>query len=134
MSEPRDTDALAALAALASRLRETAAAVAERADSAARSGPLSGTPFSRPTDAETPPHADSESPGWGSADFGALIDLAGALRESVPEDLRDRLSGSVRDTLMSTRALIDWYLERDAANRADAAVDSESVEDSGTAT
>jgi hypothetical protein len=63
-----------------------------------------------------------------------LIDLAGALRESVPEDLRDRLSGSVRDTLLSTRALIDWYLERDAATRTDADVDSESVEDSGTAT
>ena len=129
MSEPRDTDALAALAALASRLRETAAAVAERADSAARSGPIS-----KPADDAFPPHADAESPGWGSADFGALIDFAGALRESVPEDLRDRLSGSVRDTLMSTRALIDWYLERDAANRNSAAVDSESEEDSGTAT
>ncbi len=134
MSEPRDTDALAALAALASRLRETAASVAERADSAARSGPLSGTPFSRPAEDGAEPHADAESPGWGSADFGALIDLAGALRESVPEDLRDRLSGSVRDTLLSTRALIDWYLERDAATRTDADVDSESVEDSGTAT
>jgi hypothetical protein len=42
------------------------------------------------------------------------------LRDTVPDDLKERLSGSVRETLLSTRALIDWYLERDAAQQFDA--------------
>lgn len=105
MAEDRNADALAALMTLAARLRDTAGAVAERADAAARDvGRDDADPKSRAGD-----------PGWASADFGALIDFAAVLRESVPPELRERLSASVHDTLVSARALIDWYLEREAA-------------------
>ena len=133
MPEPRDTDALAAIAALAARLRETAAAVAERADSAARSGPLSGfhpgsTGGRRPEGDHDAATEDADGT-WGSADFGAIIDFAAMLRESVPDDLRDRLSDSFRETLLSTRALIDWYLERDAGTTPDDTLDGETVDE-----
>ncbi|MEI6447485.1 MAG: hypothetical protein WCO96_06345 [Actinomycetes bacterium] len=108
MADDRNADALAALMTLAARLRDTAGAVAERADAAARD-------VGRDADAKS----KAGDPGWASADFGALIDFAGVLRESVPPDLRERLSASVHDTLVSARALIDWYLEREAAAAAE---------------
>jgi len=116
MPDDRNSDALAALVTLAARLRDTAASVAERADSAARSGPLNG----KPADGDSSEQPRAEDPSWGSADFGAITDFAAMLRDTVPDDLKQRLSGSVRETLLSTRALIDWYLERDAAQQFDA--------------
>ena len=116
MPDDRNSDALAALVTLAARLRDTAASVAERADSAARSGPLNG----KPADGDSSEERRTEDPSWGSADFGAITDFAAMLRDTVPDDLKERLSGSVRETLLSTRALIDWYLERDAAQQFDA--------------
>jgi len=116
MADDRNSDALAALVTLAARLRDTAASVAERADSAARSGPLNG----KPGDGDSSEERRAEDPSWSSADFGAITDFAAMLRDTVPDDLKQRLSGSVRETLLSTRALIDWYLERDAAQQFDA--------------
>lgn len=121
MPDPKDNDALTAIVTLAARLRDTAAAVADRADSAARSGPWTAAGRDSEPAGDAPKGHEGEpgpDAGWGSADFGALIDLAAMLRDSVPDDLRDRLSGSVRETLLSARALIDWYLERDAATGA----------------
>ena len=116
MTDDRNSDALAALVTLAARLRDTAASVAERADAAARSGPLSGAS----ADTDSSEQSRAEDPAWSSADFGAITDFAAMLRDTVPDDLKERLSGSVRETLLSTRALIDWYLERDAAQPFDA--------------
>ena len=110
MADDRNTDALTALMALAARLRDTAGAVAERADAAARDLGSQSSAGSKST---------QEDPTWASADFGALIDFAGVLRESVPVELRERLSTSVHDTLISARALIDWYLERETAAAAE---------------
>lgn len=104
-----NSEALDALVALAARLRDTAGSVAARADSAARGA---GIGLPREPTADNP---DQDGPGWDSADFGAVIDFIRMLGESIPDDLRSRLSGSTRDTLLSVRALIDWYLERDAA-------------------
>ena len=118
MADDRNSDALAALVTLAARLRDTAASVAERADSAARSGPLNGKPAEGDSSASEERRA--EEPSWGSADFGAITDFAAMLRDTVPDDLKERLSGSVREKLLSTRALIDWYLERDASQQFDA--------------
>ena len=109
------------------------AAVAERADSAARSGPLSGfhpgASDDRTDESTGNGRAGGSDGNWGSADFGALLDFAAMLRESVPDDLRDRLSGSFRETLLSTRALIDWYLERESHPGSDDALDGEAVDD-----
>lgn len=127
MADDRNSDALAALVTLAARLRDTAATVAERADAAARSGPLSG----KSADGGQGDESRAEDAAWSSADFGAITDFAAMLRDTVPDDLKDRLSGSLRETLLSTRALIDWYLERDAAQPFDAssAASEDSPED-----
>ena len=103
MADERDSEALAALLVLAARLRDTAAAVAERADAAAN-GVLGATGGARTTDENA----------WASADFGALVDLLKMIGDSVPEELRRRLDGSSREALTALRALIDWYLERSA--------------------
>jgi hypothetical protein len=95
----RDSDALAALMVLAAQLRDTASSIAQKADEAA-SGIV--RPGIRPEDA------------WNSADFGAIADFVKLLRETVPPELRDRLEGSSREVLLALRALIDWYLARDA--------------------
>jgi hypothetical protein len=98
MASNRDSDALAALMVLAAQLRDTASAVAQRADEAA-----SGI---------TKPNISAED-AWNSADFGAIADFVRLLREAVPPELRDRLEGSSREALLALRALIDWYLSRD---------------------
>ena len=103
MGDERDSEALAALLVLAARLRDTAAAVAERADAAAN-GVLGAEEGARTTDENA----------WASADFGALIDLFKMVGDSVPDKLRRRLDGSSREALTALRALIDWYLERGA--------------------
>ena len=111
-----NSEALDALVALAARLRDTAGAVASRADAAARGAGIGAQRSG------TEPAGD-RSEGWDSADFGAVIDFARALGESIPDDLRERLSGSTRETLLSIRALIDWYLAREEAADPDGGAD-----------
>jgi hypothetical protein len=103
MDSNRDSDALAALMVLAAQLRDTASAVAQRADEAA-SGIVK-------------PSISAED-AWNSADFGAIADFVKLLREAVPPELRDRLEGSSREALLALRALIDWYLSRDVTDAA----------------
>lgn len=111
MPRPDDSEALDALVALAARLRDTAGAVASRADAAARGAGIGIPRDDRQRGSDT---GDGPAgPGWDSADFGAVIDFARMLGESIPDDLRSRLAGSTRETLLSVRALIDWYLERE---------------------
>ena len=110
MSEPKDSkdsEALSALLTLAARLRDTASAVAERADAAAHGV------VNRPTNTGDEGNTGSAEDSWASADFGAIVDFIRLLGETVPEDLKRRLDGSSREALLALRALIDWYLERD---------------------
>ena len=103
MASNRDSDALAALMVLAAQLRDTASAVAQRADEAA-----SG--IAKPS--------ISAEDAWNSADFGAIADFVKLLKEAVPPELRERLDGSSREALLALRALIDWYLSRDITDDA----------------
>lgn len=105
MTNPEDnngSDALATLTLLASRLRDTAAGIADKANQAA------GAP--ERDHAKEDPSFDA----WSSADFGTLIALLGQLGESVPAELRARLGNSIEEVLLTTRDLIDWYLTRDS--------------------
>jgi len=38
-----------------------------------------------------------------------LLDM---LRRAAPGELQDRLAALIRETLLTLRSLIDWYLER----------------------
>jgi len=105
--DSKDSEALSALLTLAARLRDTASAVAERADAAAHGV------ANRPTSTGEEGGTGSEEDSWASADFGAIVDFMRLLGETVPEDLKRRLDGSSREALLALRALIDWYLERD---------------------
>jgi hypothetical protein len=100
MADRPDPDPLSSLVSLASRLRDSAASIADRANEAAGG--------------DRPPRDASdagERSSWDSADFGSLLAFAALVKDTVPDDLRERLSGSFRDALVSTQALIDWYLE-----------------------
>jgi len=45
-------------------------------------------------------------------DFSALIILLDGLRRAAPAELQGRLSSLIRESLLTLRSLIDWYLER----------------------
>jgi hypothetical protein len=95
------SDALTTITQLASRLRDTAAGIADKANQAA------GAPEHDHSD------EDFIQDAWSSADFGTLIALIGQLGEAIPSELRARLGTSVEEVLITTRDLIDWYLSRD---------------------
>jgi len=48
----------------------------------------------------------------GAADLSALFVLLDAVRRAAPAELQDRLTGLIREALLTLRSLIDWYLER----------------------
>jgi hypothetical protein len=68
--------------------------------------------------AERPPPAGWQSPRGergqrpASGDLELLVQVVDSLRELVPGELQQRLSDALREILLATRALIDWYLER----------------------
>ena len=45
-------------------------------------------------------------------DFSAVFVLLDMLRRAAPGELQDRLAALIRETLLTLRSLIDWYLER----------------------
>ena len=45
-------------------------------------------------------------------DFSALVVLLDGLRRAAPAELQERLTGLIREALLTLRSLIDWYLER----------------------
>lgn len=45
-------------------------------------------------------------------DVAGLLVLLEALRLVAPAELQDRFAALIRETLLTLRALIDWYLER----------------------
>ena len=46
------------------------------------------------------------------ADFSALLVLLDTLRQAAPAELQGRLTGLIREALLTLRSLIDWYLDR----------------------
>jgi hypothetical protein len=53
------------------------------------------------------------------ADADLLVGLLAAVRDRIPPELQQRLAEAVREVLLALRALIDWYLERTEARRAE---------------
>ena len=45
-------------------------------------------------------------------DFSALFVLLDGLRRVAPAEVQDRVTALIRETLLTLRSLIDWYLER----------------------
>ena len=45
-------------------------------------------------------------------DFSALFVLLDAIRRAAPAELQGRLTALIRESLLTLRSLIDWYLER----------------------
>lgn len=95
----------------------------------------SGRPAGEPVDGPTPfddlyagarlEEAQSDPGEWssryGSAppppprsplDFSALFVLLDVVRKAAPAELQERLTGLIREALLTLRSLIDWYLER----------------------
>lgn len=70
-----------------------------------------------------PPPAGWQAPAQESergtdGDLELLVQVVQSLRELIPPDLQRRLAEALRELLMALRALIDWYLERSEARRA----------------
>jgi hypothetical protein len=45
-------------------------------------------------------------------DLVGLFALLDSLRRAVPAELEERVTALIRETLLTLRSLIDWYLER----------------------
>ena len=45
-------------------------------------------------------------------DLAGLFVLLDAIRRAVPGELEERVTGLIREFLLTLRSLIDWYLER----------------------
>ncbi len=63
-------------------------------------------PYFRNGGAPPPP------PRGAGLDFSALFVLLDAVRRAAPAELQERLTGLIREALLTLRSLIDWYLER----------------------
>ena len=61
-------------------------------------------------------------------DLNQLIALLEALRRAVPAELQEQVNNLVRETLLTLRALIDWYLERSEMPHAEPRVEDIPIE------
>ncbi len=93
----------------AQRLAQEAAGAAARAAASPRRPPAAGW--------QTPTTDGGE--GGSSADLHGLITLAEVVRGLVPHELQQQLVTVARELLLALRALIDWYLARMEARRAE---------------
>lgn len=60
-----------------------------------------------------PPPGDGPPPRpGGGLDFAALFVLLDSLRRAVPGELQGRVTGLIREALLTLRSLIDWYIDR----------------------
>ena len=68
----------------------------------------------QPPGGEPPPHADAPHPPppSGRMDFSPFFVLLDALRRAIPGDMQNQFTRLVRETLLTIRGLIDWYLDR----------------------
>ena len=76
-----------------------------------------GTAEEPPTAHEPPPTRDEAPPpppppASGRMDFSPFFVLLDALRRAIPGDMQNQFTRMVRETLVTIRGLIDWYLER----------------------
>ena len=65
---------------------------------------------------EPPPRGREDAapppPASGRMDFSPFFVLLDALRRAIPGDMQNQFTRLVRETLVTVRGLIDWYLER----------------------
>ena len=59
-----------------------------------------------------PPPPPPPPPAGGRMDFSPFFVLLDALRRAVPGDMQNQFTRLVRETLVTVRGLIDWYLDR----------------------
>jgi len=83
--------------------------------------PANGGSEEPPVDGQAPPAAGQEPPPAGSEppppppgrmDFSPFFVLLDALRRAIPGDMQNQFTRLVRETLITIRGLIDWYLDR----------------------
>ena len=67
-------------------------------------------PGHEPPPSQTPPPPPPPPPG--RMDFSPFFVLLDALRRAVPGDMQNQFTRLVRETLVTVRGLIDWYLDR----------------------
>jgi len=67
-------------------------------------------PGHEPPPSQTPPPPPPPPPG--RMDFSPFFVLLDALRRAVPGDMQNQFTRLVRETLITVRGLIDWYLDR----------------------
>jgi hypothetical protein len=58
------------------------------------------------------PVGDEHRPPEQAGELQMVVNLLGALREAMPQELSHQLAEAVRELLLAVRALIDWYLDR----------------------
>ena len=80
-----------------------------RATGAAEEPPTAHEPPPPPRDEAPPP---PPPPASGRMDFSPFFVLLDALRRAIPGDMQNQFTRMVRETLVTIRGLIDWYLER----------------------
>jgi hypothetical protein len=78
------------------------------ANGAAEEPPTAQEP--QPPRDEAPPPPPPPTPG--RMDFSPFFVLLDALRRAIPGDMQNQFTRMVRETLITIRGLIDWYLER----------------------
>jgi hypothetical protein len=79
--------------------------------------PANGAAEEPPTAQEPQPPRDEAPPPpppptSGRMDFSPFFVLLDALRRAIPGDMQNQFTRMVRETLITIRGLIDWYLER----------------------
>jgi hypothetical protein len=72
--------------------------------------PAAGGPSDPPTGGQEPP--PPPPPPGGHMDFSPFFVLLDALRRAIPGDMQNQFTRMVRETLITIRGLIDWYLDR----------------------
>jgi hypothetical protein len=80
-----------------------------RANGAAEEPPTAHEPPPPPREEAPPP---PPPPASGRMDFSPFFVLLDALRRAIPGDMQNQFTRMVRETLVTIRGLIDWYLER----------------------
>ncbi|MDQ3647310.1 MAG: hypothetical protein M3433_01755 [Actinomycetota bacterium] len=61
---------------------------------------------------QAPPPPPPPPPPGGHIDFSPFFVLLDGLRRAVPADMQNQFTRLVRETLVTLRGLIDWYLDR----------------------
>jgi hypothetical protein len=80
-----------------------------RANGVAEEPPTAHDPPPPPREEAPPP---PPPPASGRMDFSPFFVLLDALRRAIPGDMQNQFTRMVRETLVTIRGLIDWYLER----------------------